>query len=174
MPAAKEPKRVTDSRTIMTELVMPNDTNPQHNLMGGNMLRWMDTVCAICAGKHCGKPVVTASVDNVAFGDPILNGEVVTLEATVTRAFRTSLEVFVEVFAASFQGTNQRRTHHAYFTFVGLDRENGKPSEVPPVLPLTEIEQQRYESALRRRELRLVLAGRMKPQEAESLSDLFK
>lgn len=167
------PKRVADSRTIMSELVMPNDTNPQHNLMGGNMLRWMDIACAICAGKHCGRPVVTASVDNVSFGAPIHNGEVVTLEATVTRVFNTSLEIYVEASAATMQGGNPRRTHSAYFTFVALDKDNGVPVASPPVIPLTEIEEQRYAAALRRRELRLILAGRMKPDEASHLRELF-
>lgn len=169
-----EPKRVSDSFTTMSELVMPNDTNPQDNLMGGNMLRWMDVCCAICAGKHCARPVVTASVDNVAFRSAIKNGEVVTLEASVTRAFNTSIEVYVEVFAATMQGTHPRRTHHAYFTFVALDKDNGSPTRVPALLPLTEIEQQRYEAAARRRELRLVLAGRMKPEEAGGLRELFQ
>jgi acyl-CoA hydrolase len=158
----------------MTELVMPNDTNPSNNLMGGNMLRWMDMACAICAGKHCAKPVVTASVDNVAFGSPIRNGEVVTLEATVTRAFTSSIEVYVQATAANMQGENPRRTHSAYFTFVGLDKDNGSPVRVPAVVPLTEIEEQRFEAALRRREVRLVLAGRMKPTDAHNLRELFK
>lgn len=167
------PKKIDESRTIMSELVMPNDTNPQNNLMGGNMLRWMDIACAICAGKHCAKPVVTASVDNVAFGSPIRNGEVVTLEATVTRAFNTSLEIYVQATAATMQGMNPRRTHHAYFTFVALDKENGTPVPIPEVVPLSEIEEQRFAAALRRRELRLVLAGRMKPEAAENLKELF-
>ncbi|MBB4078292.1 acyl-CoA hydrolase [Lewinella aquimaris] len=168
------PKRVAESSTTMSELVMPNDTNPQGNLMGGNMLRWMDICCAICAGKHCAKPVVTASVDNVAFQSAIKNGEVITLEANVTRAFNTSIEVYVEVFAATMQGTHPRRTHHAFFTFVALDRDNGSPVPVPELLPLTDIEQQRYEAALNRRELRLVLAGRLKPEQAGQLQELFR
>lgn len=168
------PKKTEASRTIMSELVMPNDTNPQNNLMGGNMLRWMDIACAICAGKHCERPVVTASVDNVAFGSPIRNGEVVTLEATVTRVFNTSLEIYVQATAATMQGQNPRRTHSAYFTFVALDKDNGSPVKVPPVVPLTEMEEQRYAAALRRREVRLVLAGRMKPEEAENLRKLFE
>lgn len=166
-------KRVSDSFTTMSELVMPNDTNPMNNLMGGNMLRWMDIACAICAGKHTGSAVVTASVDNVAFGSAIKMGEVITLEASVTRAFNTSLEIFVEVFAASMQGTNPRKTHSAYFTFVALNKDNGKPVPSPDVIPLTEIEQQRYNSAMRRRELRLVLAGRMKPEDATHLKEIF-
>lgn len=138
------------------------------------MLRWMDIACAICAGKHCAKPVVTASVDNVSFGSPIRNGEVVTLEATVTRAFTTSIEIYVQATAATMQGENPRRTHGAYFTFVGLDKDNGSPVRVPPIVPLTEIEEQRFEAALRRRELRLVLAGRMKPEDAKNLRQLFE
>ncbi len=167
-------KKVKDSETIMTEMIMPNHTNPMGNLMGGNLLRWMDVIGGICAGKHCEANVVTASVDHVSFQRPILLGDVVTLNASVTRAFRTSVEVFVEVFAADIKGLNNRRCNHAYFTFVALDEQKAKPKSVPPVLPLTEIEQQRYDSAPRRRELRLVLGGRMKPEDAHDLKDFFQ
>ncbi len=162
-------KKVSESKSVMTEMVMPNDTNPMGNLMGGNLMRWMDIVSAICAGRHCELHVVTASVDHVSFGEPIRVGEIVTLEATVTRAFNTSVEVYVEVFAADMRGQNPRRCNHAYFTFVGLDEANGKPTQVPPVLALSDIEQQRYESALRRRQFRLVLSGRMKASEANEI-----
>jgi len=167
------PKRVSESKTVMTEMVMPNDTNPTSNLMGGNLLRWMDIACGICAGKHCEAHVVTASVDHVSFQRPIRNGEIVTLEATVTRAFRTSVEIFVEVFANDIKGGNARRCNHAYYTFVALDDEQGKPIPVPPVLPLTEIEQQRYDSAPRRREVRLILSGRLKPEDAKEVKDFY-
>ena len=167
-------KRVSESQTVMTEMVMPNDTNPMGNLMGGNLLRWMDVVSAICAGKHCEANVVTASVDHVSFQRPIRVGDVVSMEATVTRAFRTSIEVYVEVFAANIKGQNNRRCNHAYFTFVGLDEDKAKPIPVPPVLPLTEIEQQRFDSAPRRREVRLILSGRMKASEAKYLRDFFQ
>ena len=93
-------KKVNDSKTTMTELVMPNDTNPLHNLMGGNLMRWMDVVAGVCAGKHCEAHVVTASVDHVSFTKPIYKGDIVTLESAVTRTFNSSLEVYVEVFAA--------------------------------------------------------------------------
>ncbi len=166
-------KKVSESRTVMTELVLPNDTNSMDNLMGGNLMRWMDVACAICAGKHCEAYVVTASVDHVSFRNPIKNGDVVTLEATITRAFRTSVEVYVEVFACDVKGHNHHRSNHAYFTFVALDDVNGKPIPVPPLLPLTEIEQQRYEAAERRRELRLVLSGRIKPEEATQIKLFF-
>ena len=167
------PKKVVDSRTVMTEMVMPNDTNPMGNLMGGNLLRWMDIACGICAGRHCEAPVVTASVDNVAFSKPIRNGEVVTLEATVTRSFKTSVEVYVEVYAADMRGHNPRRCNQAYYTFVALSEDNGTPVAVPQVIPLTEIEHQRFESAVRRREVRLILAGRMKPEEATNIKNMF-
>ncbi len=166
--AKPNPKRVDLSKTVITQMVMPNDGNPMGNLMGGNLLRWMDIAGGICAGKHCEAHVVTASVDHVSFQRPISIGDIVTIEATVTRAFRTSVEIFCEVFAADIKGHNSRKCNQSYYTFVALD-EQGKPVPVPPVLPLTEIEQQRYESAPRRREVRLVLSGRMKPQDAEGL-----
>ncbi|MBV6655300.1 MAG: acyl-CoA thioesterase, partial [Mameliella sp.] len=77
----RKAKRVNESSTVMTEMVMPNDTNPMGNLMGGNLLRWMDIVSGICAGKHCEAYVVTASVDHVSFEKPIKVGDVVSLEA---------------------------------------------------------------------------------------------
>jgi acyl-CoA hydrolase len=169
----RKSKRVSESRTVMTEMVMPNDTNPMGNLMGGNLLRWMDIASGICAGKHCEAHVVTASVDHVSFQKPIKVGDIVALEATVTRAFRTSVEIYVEVFANDIKGGNARRCNHAYYTFVGLADE-GKPIPVPPVLPLTEIEQQRYDSAPRRREVRLILSGRIKPEEATEIRSLFE
>ncbi|TXB69492.1 acyl-CoA thioesterase [Phaeodactylibacter luteus] len=171
--SATKPKRVSESSTTMTEMVMPNDTNPMGNLMGGNLLRWMDIASGICAGKHCEAHVVTASVDHVSFQKPIRLGDVITLEASVTRAFRTSVEVFVEVFAHDIKGGNPRRCNHAYYTFVGLD-EDGHPIPVPAVIPLNEIEQQRYDSAPRRREVRLILSGRMKPEQSIEIRSLFE
>ena len=167
------PKKVADSRTTMTEMVMPNDTNPIGNLMGGNLMRWMDIIGGICAGKHCEAYVVTASVDHVSFQRPIHNGDVVTLTASVTRAFNTSVEVFVEVFAAKLKGTDHRRCNHAYFTFVAIDDDTHKPLPVPEVIPLTAEEQKLYESAIRRRELRLVLSGRMEAKDAIEIKNLF-
>jgi acyl-CoA hydrolase len=166
-------KKGVDSKTVMTEMIMPNDTNPLGNLMGGNLLRWMDIVSGICAGKHCEKHTVTASVDHVSFEKHINLGDVVTIEAAVTRAFNSSVEIYVEVFAADIKGHNSRRCNHAYFTFVALDDELMKPTKVPPLLPLTADEQQRYAGALRRREMRLILAGRMKPEDAGELRTLF-
>lgn len=166
-------KRIVESLTTMTEMIMPNDTNPINNLMGGNLLRWMDVAAGICAGKHCNAYVVTASVDHVSFKLPIRLGDVITIRAQVTRAFNTSVEVYVEVFAADIKGDDNRRCNEAYFTFVAIDDEQKKPIPVPQVIALSDGEEKRFESALRRRELRLILAGRMNPQDAEHLKLLF-
>ncbi len=168
-----EAKRVMDSSTVMTEMIMPNDTNPLGNLMGGNLMRWMDIAGGICASRHCNSYTVTVSVDNVSFDKPIHIGDVITLQANVTRAFRTSIEVFVEVFAADMCNKNARKCNDAYLTFVAVDEKTHKPITVPPVLALTGEEQKRYDSALRRRELRLLLGGRIRIEEAKSLKELF-
>ena len=166
-------KKVSESKTVMTEIVMPNDTNPLHNLMGGNLMRWMDVACGVCAGKHCEAHVVTASVDHVSFTNPIKMGDVVTLTASVTRAFNTSVEVYVEVTSSSIKGGDSRISNHAYFTFVAVDDDTGRPIKIPKMIPLTRDEQQLYEGALRRRELRFILSGRMKPEDASNLRLLF-
>lgn len=152
---------------------MPNDTNPLGNLMGGNLLRWMDIIGGICAAKHCEAHVVTASVDSVSFRKPIPNGDVITIEAKVTRAFNTSVEVYVEVYTANIKGHNSRRSNDAYFTFVAIDEQTGNPLKVPAVLPLSDEEEKRFAGAIRRRQLRLILGGRMKPEEADELRLLF-
>jgi len=168
-----EAKKVSDSHTTMTEMIMPNDTNPLGNLMGGNLLRWMDIAGGICAGKHCEKHTVTASVDHVSFQKPILVGDVITIEASVTRAFNTSVEIYVEVFAADIKGKNNRLCNNAYYTFVALDDDTRRPIKIPAVLPLSNEEQQQYEGAVRRREIRLILSKRMKPEDASNLKELF-
>jgi len=166
-------KKTEDSFTIMTEMIMPNDTNPLGNLMGGNLMRWMDIAAGICAGKHCEAHVVTASVDNVSFQKPILVGDVITLKAKVTRAFNTSVEVFVEVLAEDIKGGNSRRSNNAYFTFVAVDDEKKKPKKVPGLIPLSQEEQDLYEGASRRREIRLIHSGRMKPEDALEVKSFF-
>lgn len=173
MTMSMKPKRVAESRTQMTELVMPNDTNPLNNLMGGYLMKWMDIACSICAAKHSEAHVVTVSVDHVVFDHPIHLGDVVTLEAQVTRAFNTSVEVYVEVFSSTMTGENHRKSNHAYFTFVALDNDTKRPRPVPEVIPLSEEERKRYESAPRRREVRLILGGRMKAEDATNLKAYF-
>ncbi len=166
-------KLVAESRTIMTEMIMPNDTNPMGNLMGGYLMRWMDIACAICAARHCESLVATASVDHISFHEPIKLGDVITLTATVTRAFNTSVEIYVEVSASDITGANPRQSNHAFFTFVALDKITGKPTKVPTLIPLTNYEKKHFEIANRRRELRLILAGKMKPVDAKDLRTFF-
>ena len=165
-------KFAKDSVTIMTEMVLPNDTNTLNNLMGGRLMHWMDIVAAIAAQKHCNRIVVTASADNISFKEPINLGNVVTLRSQVTRAFNSSMEVFIEVTAEDIPANKKIMTHRAFFTFVAVD-QNGKPIEVPQVVPETPEELEFYEGALRRRQLRLVLAQRMKPEEAVELRSIF-
>ncbi len=166
-------KKVADSKTIMTEMVMPNDTNPMGNLMGGNLMKWMDIVAAICAGKHCQAQVVTVSVDHVSFQKPIKQGDIITLEARATRAFNTSVEIFVEVFASNMKGENPRRCNDAYLTFVALSDADNTPIPVPKVIPLSGEELKQYDEADRRRELRLILSGKMKPEDSKHLKLLL-
>jgi len=156
----------------MTELVLPNDTNTLNNLMGGRLMHWMDIVSAISAQKHSNSTVVTASVDNISFRHPIQLGNAVTLVAKVTRAFNSSMEVRIEVVAEDIPNDKRLLSHSAYFTFVAVGTD-GKPREVPEVEPVSEEEQRHYEGALRRRQLRLILSGRMKPREANELKAIF-
>lgn len=161
-----------DSFTIMNEIVLPNDTNTLNNLMGGRLLHWMDICAAIAGQKHSNQIVVTASVDSVSFKESIRLGDVVTLEARVTRAFNTSMEVYIEVFAQNIPRGEKIRCNEAYYTFVALDSRH-KPVKVPEIIPQTEDDQVKYEGALRRRQVRLILAGKMKPEEATELKNLF-
>jgi len=149
-----EPKPVRDSQVTTTQLVLPNDTNQLGNLLGGTLMHWIDITAAIAAQRHSGRVCVTASVDNLEFHHAIRLGEVVTLEASVNRAFRTSMEVGVRVTAHGSSTTPLRRSNTAYLTFVAID-ENGAPTPVPPVLPAPGEEQRRYDDALLRREARL-------------------
>ena len=140
--------------------------------MGGRLMHWMDIVAAIAAQKHCNRIVVTASADSISFKEPINLGNVVTLRSQVTRAFTSSMEVFIEVTAEDIPANKKIMTHRAFFTFVAVD-QNGKPIEVPEVIPETAEEFEFFEGALRRRQLRLVLAQRMKPEDAVELRAIF-
>jgi acyl-CoA hydrolase len=168
----KKNKLAKDSLVIMTELVLPNDTNTLHNMMGGRMMHLMDIVSAISAQKHSNRVVVTASVDNVSFSHPIKLGNVVTLQAKVTRAFNSSMEVHIEVYSEDLQSNQKIKSNEAFFTFVAVD-QSGNPIDVPELVPETEAEKDYYDNALTRRQLRLVLAGRMKPEEATELKSFF-
>jgi acyl-CoA hydrolase len=165
-------KTAKESLIVMTELVLPNDTNFFGNLMGGRLMYWMDIASALAAGKHCNSHVVTASVDNISFQNPIKLGNIVHIEAKVTRAFTTSMEVHLQVWSEDFAHKNKYKSNEAYFTFVALD-ENMKPVKVPELIPETEEEKTLYEGALRRRQLRLILGGKMKPDDAVELKAFF-
>jgi acyl-CoA hydrolase len=161
-----------NSFTVMNELVLPNDTNSFGNLMGGRLMYWMDIAAALAAMKHSNTPSMTASVDNISYKNPIKLGNIVHIEAKVTRSFNTSMEIHLKVWGEDSVHQYQYESNEAYFTFVALD-PNGKPRPVPPIIPETEEEIKLYEGALRRRQLRLILAGKMKPDDANELKALF-
>ena len=165
-------KNPSDSFNVMSELVLPNDTNTLGNLMGGRLIYMMDIAGAISAMKHCNCPVVTASVDNVSFASPIKLGNLLTIESRVTRAFSTSMEIYMRVWGEDLHAQYKYLTNEAYFTFVALD-PNGKPRTVPGIVPGTEGEKKIFDGALRRRQLRLILSGKMKPEDAGELKALF-
>jgi acyl-CoA hydrolase len=165
-------KRPEESYTMMTEIVLPNDTNVFGNLMGGRLMYWMDIAAAIAAQRHCNAPVVTASVDNISFENPIRLGNTVHIEAKVSRAFNTSMEVHLNVHGEDFTQRYKYKSNEAYYTFVALD-PNRKPMMVPQLNPQTEGEKKLFEGALRRRQLRLILGGKMKPNDAAELKALF-
>jgi acyl-CoA hydrolase len=149
-----EPRYVSDSQVVTTQLVLPNDTNQLGNLLGGTLMHWIDIVAAICAQQHSGRVCVTASVDELNFHHPIKLGEIVTLRASVNRVFTTSMEVGVQVTAHGRDGNPSRRSNTAYLTFVAID-DQGTPVLVPPVAPRSEDEKRRFDEALERRQLRL-------------------
>jgi acyl-CoA hydrolase len=165
-------KKASETITTMSELVLPNDTNTLGNLMGGRLMHWMDIAAALAAMRHCNCPVVTASADSISFENPVRLGNVVMIEAKVSRAFNSSMEVYLKVHGEDIPTQFKYLSNEAYMTFVALD-PNGKPRKVPELIPETEDEIHRFEGALRRRQMRLVLSGRLKPSEATELKKLF-
>lgn len=161
-----------ESLAVTTRVVLPNDTNMLDNLYGGNLLHWMDNIAAISAHRHCKRVVVTASVNHVEFRKSIALGSTVTLEAKVSRAFTSSMEVFIDVFVEDPITGKQEKSNEAIYTFVAVD-QNGSAIEVPQIVPETDLEKKRYEAALRRRQLSLILAGKMKAEDATELKKLF-
>jgi acyl-CoA hydrolase len=166
---AKTPK---DSVTILTDMVLPGDTNPLDNLFGGELLARMDRASSIAARRHSRCIVVTASVNHVHFAKAIPVGSVVTIEAKVSRVFRSSMEIYLDVWIEDRETGNKTKVNDAIYTFVAVDM-TGKPVEIPQIVPETELEKKRYIGALRRKQLSLVLSGRMKASEATELKALF-
>ncbi len=167
-----EIKKPSASITMMSEIVLPNDTNVYGNLMGGRLMYWMDIAAAIAAQKHCNSPVVTASVDNISFENPIKLGNTVHIEAKVSRAFKTSMEIHLKVWGESHIDQYKYKSNEAFYTFVALNADR-RPKQVPQLVPETEEEKKLFDGALRRRQLRLILGGKMKPDDAAELKALF-
>lgn len=165
-------KKASETKVTMSELVLPNDTNFYGNLMGGRLMYWMDIAGGIAAGKHCNVACVTVSVDNISFEAAIKLGHVVHIEAQVSRAFKTSMEIHIKVWGEDLTQQYKYKSNEAYLTFVAIDA-NGKPRTVPELIPENEEERKIYDGALRRRQLRLILGKKMKPEEATELKALF-
>lgn len=147
-------RTVAESQVVMTELVLPNDTNQLGNLLGGRLMHWIDIAAALVAMRHSRRVCVTASVDGMSFHAPIKLGNVVILKASVNRVFNTSMEVGVRVEMENPQTGTLVHANTAYLTFVGID-ESGKPLPAPPVIPETDAERRRYDAAGIRRAGRL-------------------
>lgn len=161
------------SKTTLTDLVLPSETNPLNNLFGGELLARMDRAASIAARRHSRRIVVTASVNHVAFNKAIPLGSVVTVEAKVSRAFKTSMEIFLDVWIEDRESGRKSKANEAIYTFVAVD-DMGNPVPIPAIKPETTLEKERFVAALRRKQLSLVLAGKMKPSEATELKALFE
>lgn len=165
----KAPK---ESLTILTDMVLPGETNPLGNLFGGELLARMDRACSIAAQRHSRRIVVTASVNHVAFAKAVPVGSVVTIEAKVSRAFKSSMEIYVDVWVEDRESQQRTKVNEGIYTFVAVDR-TGTPVTVPKIKPETKLEKERYEGALRRKQLSLILSGKMNPDDASELKALF-
>ena len=161
------------SKTIVTDLVLPSETNPINNLFGGELLARMDRAASISARRHSRRIVVTASVNHVAFNRSVPLGSVVTIEAKVSRAFNSSMEVYMDVWIEDRESGECIKANEAIYTFVAVDG-TGRPIKVPELVPETELEKQRFDAALRRKQLSLLLAGKIKPNDATELKALFE
>lgn len=165
-------KTPSESLTVLTDIVLPGETNPLGNLFGGELLARMDRACSIAAKRHSRRIVVTASVNHVAFNKAVPVGSVVTIEAKVSRAFTSSMEVYVDVWIEDRESQERTKVNEGIYTFVAVN-DMGIPVQIPQIKPETELEKQRYEAALRRKQLSLILSGKMNPKEAKELKALF-
>ena len=167
---SKNPK---ESLTILTDMVLPGETNALNNLFGGELLARMDRACSIAAQRHSKRIVVTASVNHVAFNKAVPVGSIVIIEAKVSRAFTSSMEIYADVWIEDRESGQKSKVNEGIYTFVAVDM-TGTPIKVPSILPETVLEKERYEGALRRKQLSLVLSGKMKPKDAIELKALFQ
>ena len=166
-------KTPSESRTTTTDMVLPSETNHLNHLFGGELLARMDRAAYITAQRHSQRIAVTASVNHVAFNNAVPVGSILSLEASVSRSFSTSMEVFIDVLTEDRISGVKTKVNEAIYTFVAVD-EAGKPTAVPELIPETPLEIERFNGALRRRQLSLVLAGKMKPGEAYELKAIFE
>jgi len=166
-------KTPQESLTILTDLVLPPETNYLGNLFGGELLARMDRACSIAARRHSNSIVVTASVNHVAFSKSVPMGSVVIVEAKPSRAFNSSMEIYVDVWIEDQKSEERTKVNEGIYTFVAVDKQ-GKPVKVPQLVPETALEIERFNGALRRKQLSLILAGKMQPNEATELKALFK
>jgi acyl-CoA hydrolase len=150
-------KPVSASRSEMTEIVLPAQTNPLGKLLGGQVMHLVDMAAAMAAHRHSNSYVVTASVDYIDFRNAVNLGELVILKSQVNRVFRTSMEVGVEVYSENVLTGEKKHTTTAYVTFVAIDEHTQKPKPVPPLILKTAAERRRYREAAKRRETRLAL-----------------
>lgn len=147
-------KKPKESETIMTEVVCPNDTNPMGILQGGKLVQWMDIASAVCAQIHSEHICVTASIDSVKFKIPAKVGDIITIKARITRAFSSSMEIFVQAWAKKVLSRKAYLINEAYFTFVAID-DYGNPCEIMGIKPLTVEEKRQYAEASKRKQQRL-------------------
>jgi acyl-CoA hydrolase len=150
-------KPVSASRSEMTEIVLPAQTNPLGKLLGGQVMHLVDMVAAMAAHRHSNSYVVTASVDYIDFRNPVNLGEIVNLKSQVNRVFRTSMEVGVEVYSENAMTEERKHTTSAYVTFVAIDEFTRLPKPVAPLIVKTAEEKQRFREAAKRRKVRLAL-----------------
>ncbi len=169
----REKRKARESFATTTRIILPNETNTLANLMGGWLLNWMDINAAISAQRHSRRTVVTAAVNNVSFNKPVNLGDILTIESQVSRAFSSSMEVFLDVYVENPRTGKRTKCNEAIYTFVAVD-QMGQSIDVPELVPETKIEKERYDGALRRRQLSLILAGRLSPREATELRALFE
>ena len=158
------PRLVADSRSEMTEIILPNDANTLGNLLGGRLMHFIDLTGAMAAYRHSRTHVVTAAMDHIDFIQPVHVGDLLILKSRVNRAFKTSVEVGVKVWVEHPQTGVLLHVASAYLVFVAVD-ENGRRVQVPELKPVTADEQRRYEGALRRRQYREAEAARRKQAE---------
>ncbi|HKK38326.1 MAG TPA: acyl-CoA thioesterase [Cryomorphaceae bacterium] len=169
----REKKVARETFATTSKIILPNDTNTLGNLMGGQLLNWMDINAAISAQRHCRRVVVTAAVNNVSFNKAIKLGDILTIESKVSRSFGSSMEIFLDVSVEDHRTGKRTKCNEAIYTFVAVDQV-GQPINVPQLIPESDVEKERYDGALRRRQLGLILAKKMDPKDATELKALFE